>query len=76
VPLDQKQTAQLLHLGENIRRVRKRQGLTQEKLAELVELNPRTIQKIEAGQVNVLITTIFRIQKALRCSWQRLFDKA
>jgi len=32
----------------------------------------RTIQKIEAGAINVLITTALRIQKALGCPWSRL----
>lgn len=46
--------------------------MTQERLAELVDLNIRTIQKIEAGRLNVLITTAIRIQRALKCSWERL----
>ncbi len=46
--------------------------MTQDKLAELTELNIRTVQKIEAGQTNILITTAARIQKALACEWGRL----
>lgn len=46
--------------------------MTQEKLAEAVDLNIRTIQKIEAGQINVLVTTTARIQKALGCPWTKL----
>ena len=45
---------------------------TQEKLAELVDLNIRTIQKIEAGHVNILLTTVLRLRKALGCSWDEL----
>ena len=48
--------------------------ITQEKLAELVDLNIRTIQKIEAGKINVLVTTTMRIQKALDCAWVRLMS--
>ena len=48
--------------------------LTQEKLAELVDLNIQTIQKIEAGKINVLVTTTMRIQKALDCAWVRLMS--
>jgi transcriptional regulator with XRE-family HTH domain len=58
--------------GENIRRLRTARGMTQEKLAELTDLNIRTVQKIEAGQTNILITTAARIQKALACDWDRL----
>ena len=48
--------------------------MTQEKTAELPELNIRTLQKIEAGQTNILITTAARIQRALRCDWRRLME--
>lgn len=70
--LDQKQAAQLKRFGANVRRERMRRGITQEKLAEAAELNSRTIQKIEAGRVNLLLTTVLRIQKALRCEWEDL----
>ncbi len=46
--------------------------MTQERLAELVDLNIRTVQKIEAGEMNILITTAIRIQAALRCAWNDL----
>lgn len=48
---------------------------TQEKLAEKTELNLRTIQKIEAGKINILITTMIRIQKALNCPWKALLPE-
>ncbi len=65
---------QLKAFGINVRRLRNRSGLTQEKLAELADLNIRTVQKIEAGQTNILITTAARIQKALGCDWDRLMQ--
>ena len=49
--------------------------ITQEKLAELVDLNIRTVQKIEAGHVNILLTTVLRIQTALGCTWTDLLGK-
>ena len=75
MPLDKTQEAQLQRFGANVRRERTRKGLTQQKLAELVELNIRTVQKIEAGSVNLLITTVYRIQKALDSSWDSLLGK-
>jgi DNA-binding XRE family transcriptional regulator len=51
------------------------QDITQERLAEMVALHPRTIQKIEAGKVNILLTTVIRFQRALRCPWERLLGK-
>lgn len=49
-----------------------RLGLTQEALAEKTDLNIRTIQKIEAGQINILVTTLNKIQGALGCTWEAL----
>ncbi len=49
-------------------------GLTQEKLAELADLNIRTVQKIEAGDINILITTLIRLQEAIGCQWEKLLS--
>lgn len=65
---------QLKRFGKNVRQERMAHKLTQEKLAELTQLNVRTIQKIEAGQTNILITTAKRIRKAIGCSWEALMD--
>lgn len=72
MPLSATQKKQLKRFAENLRRERDRAGLTQAKLGELSNLNWRTIQKIEAGQLNILLTTICRLQAALRCPWVRL----
>jgi transcriptional regulator with XRE-family HTH domain len=65
---------ELKRFGGNLRRERTSRNITQEKLAELTYLNVRTIQKIEAGQTNILITTAKRIQKAIGCPWELLLD--
>ena len=65
---------ELKRFGGNLRRERTARKITQEKLAELAHLNVRTVQKIEAGQTNILITTAKRIQKAIGCSWELLLD--
>jgi len=75
MPLNSKQAAQLKAFGVNLRRERMGKTITQEKLAELVDLNIRTIQKIEAGHVNILLTTVLRLRKALGCSWDELMGK-
>jgi transcriptional regulator with XRE-family HTH domain len=51
------------------------QGVTQEKLAELADLNVRTLQKMEAGQTNILVTTAMRLRKALGCPWDSLLPR-
>ncbi len=63
---------QLRVFGGNVRRLRNACPMTQERLAELADLNIRIVQKIEAGQTNILITTARRIQKALQCDWDEL----
>ena len=75
MPKSRSKLPQLAVFGANVRRERVARGLTQEKLAELMELNPRTIQKIEAGKLNILLTTILRLQKALGCSWDSLMRR-
>ena len=65
-------SAELSRLGANIRRERTARNLTQEKLAERADLNIRSLQKIEAGELNILVTTARRIQRALGCSWDAL----
>lgn len=59
-------------MGENIRRERRRRGLTQEELAERADLHPRVLQKMESARSNILATTLVRIQAALQCPWDLL----
>lgn len=51
------------------------QKITQERLAELADLNIRTLQKIEAGQTNILVTTAVRLRRALGCTWDSILQK-
>lgn len=66
--------AALKRFGAAVRRHRTAKKMTQERLAELCDLHLRTVQKIEAGDINVLITTVQRIHKNLECSWDSLMD--
>ena len=72
MPKEPKIQSQLNAFGANVRRERTARGMTQEKLAELVDVNIRTVQKIEAGEINILVTTAMRIQRALGCPWIKL----
>jgi transcriptional regulator with XRE-family HTH domain len=72
VPKDSKIQAQLKAFGANVRRERTARRVTQERLAEQTDLNVRTVQKIESGSINVLVTTAMRVQKALGCPWTKL----
>jgi transcriptional regulator with XRE-family HTH domain len=72
VPFNAEQKKFLHIFGANLRRERTARGVTQEKLAELADVNIRTVQKIESGELNVLITTAARLQRSLGCKWERL----
>jgi transcriptional regulator with XRE-family HTH domain len=75
VPINRQIAAQLKAFGANVRRERVASGLTQEKLAEKADLNIRTLQSIEAGELNVLVTTAMRLQRALDCEWDKLMGR-
>ena len=74
MPISKTDWTDIKRLGANIRRERNARNLTQEKLAELADLHLRSLQKIEAGEINLLVTTVFRIKKALKCSWEKLTE--
>jgi len=65
----------LAAFGANLRRERMARRVTQESLAEMADLNIRTLQKIEAGQTNILITTAMRLRAALGCPWDVLLGR-
>ena len=75
MPLGRRQWARIRTFGANVRRERVRRAWTQEKLAEKSDLATRNLQKIEAGEINILVTTAFRIQLALGCTWTKLMPK-
>ncbi len=58
-----------------MRRERNERGITQERLAELVEISLRNVQRVEAGEINVLMTTVTRIRRALNCSADKLIPR-
>jgi transcriptional regulator with XRE-family HTH domain len=75
VPIKRQIAAQLKAFGANVRRERVASGLTQERLAEKADLNIRTLQSVEAGELNILVTTAMRLQKAIGCDWKNLMGQ-
>jgi transcriptional regulator with XRE-family HTH domain len=61
-------------LGANIRRLRKQQGLSQEKLAELSDVHRNFIGFIERGERNVGVRTIFKLAAALDMHPAQIFE--
>lgn len=52
-------------LGENIAKYRQQKKLSQEKLAELVDLSREYITRVERGQKNISLKKLFAIADAL-----------
>ncbi|MFI3299782.1 MAG: helix-turn-helix transcriptional regulator [Candidatus Gastranaerophilales bacterium] len=60
--------------GSSLKSIRKSKGITQERLAELVKLNPRQISKIETGDHFPNSTTLENICIELEVSPRTLFN--
>lgn len=67
------QTAKQL-LGMRVREVRKLRGLSQEKLAEKVGVDPKQISRIEGGKSAPSLDTLEAIAKHLQVEMKDLFD--
>lgn len=55
----------LLRLGRRVRELRKAQGLSQEKLAEEMGLDPKHLQLIESAQTNPTVATLVAVARGL-----------
>lgn len=60
-------------IGDAIRHHRKRAGLTQEELAELVDLNPKYLGEVERGEKIISIEALLRIAQAEKVSIRIFF---
>ena len=62
-------------LSKKIKELRKKQGLTQERLAELTETSYKYIQRIEGrNPPDVRLTTVVRLAKALKVKPAELIE--
>lgn len=60
-------------LGKKIKRMRINRGLTQEQLAEAVDISQRTLSGIEIGENFVTAETLDKLIKALNTTTDELF---
>ena len=60
-------------LGRNVSRLRKSLNLTQEALAEKLDLSTRHVQSIEGGVRVPSLAVLTRLRKVLGCDWNDLF---
>lgn len=61
-------------IGRNVADARLRANLTQECLAELVGIHPKTIGSIERGKYPFAVTTLVRLAQHLATSPNRLLE--
>lgn len=66
----------LIALGEAIRAARRRQGISQEKLALMAEIDRSYIGRVERGDNNVAVLTLLKIVGALGLSLRDLMKAA
>jgi len=59
-------------VGGNVRRVRERNGLTQEKLSEISGFSQQYISGLEQGRRNPTIVTLYELAQALGVSHMEL----
>ena len=60
-------------IGDAIRLRRKNAGYTQERLAEMVDLNPKYLGEIERGEKIISIEALLRIAKAVKTPIREFF---
>ena len=61
-------------LGKRIKEVRRRKKISQEKLADMIEMNQRSITRIESAKTIPSLLTLSKISKALEINVLDLFD--
>ena len=70
---DSNEDSSLKLLGQQVRRFRKEAGLSQEKLAELVNVSLTTISRMENGHQMVAVEKLIQIAEALEMNAGDLF---
>ncbi len=61
--------------GIRVRKLRRKRGLTLEKLSELTGLHPTYLGEIERGQRNPALVSIVRIARGLKATPAALFGR-
>lgn len=72
--MSSKQTdAFLKSLSARLAELRRKSGMTQEKLAEVAEIDRVALANIETGRRHPTVTTVFKIATALRVKVEDVF---
>lgn len=66
---------ELEQLGKNLRRLRKKKGLSQESLAFESKIAQTYISEVEHGKRNISALNLIRIAKVLGVTFDQMFEK-
>jgi len=67
-------TAKLLLLGNNLKKARKQRGLSQNALAEILDISREHLAKVETAKRTVSLSLLFEICDNLNVSEKDLFN--
>ena len=60
-------------IGKRIQELRKKNGMTQEELSEVIDITPHYLSALERGVYNIKLETLVKILNALDCSADEAF---
>jgi transcriptional regulator with XRE-family HTH domain len=63
-----------IFLGRNIRKLREKEGISQEKLGELAKVHRTYVGMVERGEKNITLQNMIRFAQALRVQVRDLID--
>jgi transcriptional regulator with XRE-family HTH domain len=64
--------AAAIKFGKNIAQLRQDYGLTQDKLAERLDISTRYLQKLERGLATPSFALLIQLRKSLKADWNAL----
>ena len=63
-----------MNLKENLKRIRRKNKLTQEELAELIDIKVSTVRYYEQGIGHPSLEVLEKLKNALKCSYDNLLE--
>ena len=60
-------------IGKRIQEFRKKKGMTQEELSEIIDISPHYLSALERGIYNIKLETLVKILNCLDCSADEVF---
>ena len=61
-------------IGSRIKNLRRTRGYSQERLAEVIEINPKYLSSVERGQENPTLDLFIRLSQGLKVGMHEIFQ--